>query len=67
MELVKVTAALNSKAVVAWAEARKESDFSKSAPLLEEQIKIQRQAASYKIKGGVSERPARSTKRLAQA
>ncbi|KAF9312082.1 hypothetical protein BG003_006644 [Podila horticola] len=51
MELVKVTAALNSKAVVAWAEARKESDFSKSAPLLEEQIKIQRQAASYKIKG----------------
>ncbi|KAG0327963.1 hypothetical protein BG000_000701 [Podila horticola] len=55
MELVKVTAALNSKAVVAWAEAHKESGFSKSAPLLEEQIKIQHQAASYKIKGGVSE------------
>ncbi|KAG0345338.1 hypothetical protein BG005_001351 [Podila minutissima] len=55
MELVKTTAALNSKAVVAWAEARKESDFSKFAPFLEEQIKIQRQVASYKIKGGVSE------------
>ncbi|KAG0355145.1 M32 carboxypeptidase Taq metallopeptidase peptidase [Gamsiella multidivaricata] len=49
IELVKAIATLNSEAVIAWAEARKESDFSKFAPFLEKQIKILRQAASHKI------------------
>ncbi|KAF9908750.1 hypothetical protein EC991_009560 [Linnemannia zychae] len=54
-ELVKDIAALNSKAVVAWAEARKESDFSKFAPYLEDQIKILRRKVAYKMKGGICE------------
>ena len=33
-DIVKAIASLNSKAVVAWVEARKESDFSKFAPFL---------------------------------
>ncbi|KAG0271222.1 hypothetical protein BGZ95_000975 [Linnemannia exigua] len=54
-ELVKNIAALNSKAVVAWVEARKESEFSKFAPFLEDQVKILRQKVAYKMKGGVCE------------
>ncbi|KAI1320203.1 hypothetical protein EDD11_001808 [Mortierella claussenii] len=54
-ELVKEMASLNSKAVGAWTEARKESDFSKFAPFIEDQIRVLRQKASYKIKGGVCE------------
>ncbi|KAK3846124.1 MAG: putative carboxypeptidase [Linnemannia gamsii] len=55
VELVKANAALNSKSVGAWVEARKESDYSKFAPFLEDQIKILRQKVSYKMKGGVCE------------
>lgn len=55
VELVKANAALNSKAVGAWVEARKESDFSKFAPFLEDQVKILRQKVTYKMKGGVCE------------
>ncbi|KAF9908746.1 hypothetical protein EC991_009556 [Linnemannia zychae] len=55
VELVKANAALNSKSVGAWVEARKESDFSKFAPYLEDQVKILRQKVSYKMKGGVCE------------
>ncbi|KAF9934099.1 hypothetical protein FBU30_003380 [Linnemannia zychae] len=55
VELVKANAALNSRSVAAWVEARKESDFSKFAPFLEDQIKILRQKVGYKIKGGVCE------------
>lgn len=54
-EIVKAIAALNSKAVVAWVEARKESDFSKFAPYLEDQVKILRQKVAYMIQGGVCE------------
>ncbi|KAG0295323.1 hypothetical protein BGZ96_011995 [Linnemannia gamsii] len=54
-EIVKAIAALNSKAVVAWVEARKESDFSKFAPYLEDQVKILRQKVTYMIHGGVCE------------
>lgn len=54
-DVVKAMAALNSKATVAWAEARKESDFSKFAPFLEDQIKVVRQAIGYKILGGTNE------------
>ncbi|KAG0272271.1 hypothetical protein BGZ95_011976 [Linnemannia exigua] len=55
VELVKANAALNSKSVGAWVEARKDSDYSKFAPFLEEQVKILRQKVSYKMKGGVCE------------
>ncbi|KAI8596069.1 putative carboxypeptidase [Dissophora ornata] len=54
-ELVKANAALNSKAVGAWAEARKESDYSKFAPYLEQQITILRKKVGYTINGGVCE------------
>ncbi|KAF9116025.1 hypothetical protein BGX27_005258 [Mortierella sp. AM989] len=54
-ELVKASAALNSKAASGWAQARKESDFTKFAPLLEEQVKILRQKVSYKLNSGVYE------------
>ncbi|KAF9341489.1 hypothetical protein BGZ91_007541 [Linnemannia elongata] len=54
-DVVKAMAALNSNATVAWAEARKESDFSKFAPFLEDQIKVVRQAIGYKILGGTNE------------
>ncbi|KAF9999983.1 hypothetical protein BGZ65_004746 [Modicella reniformis] len=52
-ELVKESAALTSEAVAAWAEARKESDYSKFAPYLERQIKITRAKVAHRIKGGV--------------
>ncbi|KAH7051805.1 putative carboxypeptidase [Linnemannia elongata] len=55
VELVKANAALNSKSVGAWVEARKESDFSKFAPFLQDQVNILRQKVSYKMKGGVCE------------
>lgn len=55
VELVKANAALNSKSVGAWVEARKESDFSKFAPFLQDQINILRQKVAYKMKGGVCE------------
>ncbi|ORZ27762.1 M32 carboxypeptidase Taq metallopeptidase peptidase [Lobosporangium transversale] len=54
-EHVKENAALDSKAVAAWAEVRKESDFSKFAPFLEDQVRIVRQRVTYKLKGGVCE------------
>ncbi|KAI7820019.1 M32 carboxypeptidase Taq metallopeptidase peptidase [Gamsiella multidivaricata] len=54
-ELVQEGAALNSKAVNAWAEARKESNYAKFAPFLEQHIKILRQKVGYKIQGGVCE------------
>ncbi|KAF9089388.1 hypothetical protein BGX29_012064 [Mortierella sp. GBA35] len=54
-ELVKAQSALSSKASAIWAEARKESDFSKFAPSLEEHIKLVRQSIAFKIKGGVCE------------
>ncbi|KAF9088085.1 hypothetical protein BGX23_007667 [Mortierella sp. AD031] len=55
MENAKAGAALNSKAAAAWAEARKESDFAKFAPYLEERVKLLREAVGYKIRGGVAE------------
>ncbi|KAG9071101.1 hypothetical protein KI688_008644 [Linnemannia hyalina] len=55
VELVKANAALNSKSVGAWVEARKESDFSKFAPFLQDQVNILRQKVAYKMKGGVCE------------
>ncbi|KAF9139519.1 hypothetical protein BG015_001999, partial [Linnemannia schmuckeri] len=55
VEVVKASAALNTKATAAWTEARKESDFFKFAPFLEEQIKIARQSIGYKIRGGANE------------
>ncbi|KAF9934101.1 hypothetical protein FBU30_003382 [Linnemannia zychae] len=55
VEVAKASAALNSKSVAAWTAARKESDFSKFAPFLEEQIKITRQVIGYKIRGGANE------------
>lgn len=54
-DIVKAIAALNSKAVIAWVEARKESDFSKFAPYLQEQVDILRRKVAYMIKGGVCE------------
>ncbi|KAG0210857.1 hypothetical protein BGX28_008824 [Mortierella sp. GBA30] len=54
-ELVKAIAALNSKSSQAWAEARKESNYAKFAPFLEDQIKTLREKVSYTIKGGVCE------------
>ncbi|KAF9171532.1 hypothetical protein BGX21_007816 [Mortierella sp. AD011] len=54
-ELVKACAALGSEAAGAWAQARKESDYSKFAPYLEEHIKLLRQKASYRLKSGVCE------------
>ncbi|KAF9139520.1 hypothetical protein BG015_002000 [Linnemannia schmuckeri] len=55
VELVKANASLNSKSVGAWVEARKESDFSKFAPYLQDQVNILRQKVAYKMKGGVCE------------
>ncbi|KAG0231001.1 M32 carboxypeptidase Taq metallopeptidase peptidase [Mortierella sp. GBAus27b] len=52
-ELVKESAALNSEATNVWAQARKESDFSKFAPYLEKQIKVVREKVTYKLKGGL--------------
>ncbi|KAG0295321.1 hypothetical protein BGZ96_011993 [Linnemannia gamsii] len=54
-DVVKASAALNSKSSAAWAAARKESDFAKFAPLLEEQIKMVRKSIGYKILGGANE------------
>ncbi|KAF9277627.1 hypothetical protein BGZ68_009162 [Mortierella alpina] len=54
-ELVKTIASLNSKSCNAWAEARKESNFAKFAPFLEEQIRTLREKVAYKMKGGVCE------------
>ncbi|KAF9351632.1 hypothetical protein BGX26_010410 [Mortierella sp. AD094] len=54
-ELVKACAALDSAASGAWAQARKESDYSKFAPYLEEHVKLLRQKASYRLKSGVCE------------
>ncbi|KAG0287081.1 hypothetical protein BGZ97_007200 [Linnemannia gamsii] len=55
VEVAKASAALSSKSAAAWAAARKESDFSKFAPFLEEQIKLLRQSMGYKIRGGSKE------------
>ncbi|KAF9129709.1 hypothetical protein BG015_004110, partial [Linnemannia schmuckeri] len=54
-DIVKSIAALNSKAVIAWVEARKESEFSKFAPYLQDQVNVLRQKVAYMIKGGVCE------------
>ncbi|KAF9083104.1 hypothetical protein BGX29_003382 [Mortierella sp. GBA35] len=50
-QVAKASAALNSKAAGAWTAARKDLDFSKFAPFLEEQVKTLRQ----RMKGGVCE------------
>ncbi|KAF9121148.1 hypothetical protein BGW39_010824 [Mortierella sp. 14UC] len=55
VEIAKASAAHNSKSVAAWTAARKESDFSKFAPFLEEQVKLTRQSIGYKIRGGTNE------------
>ncbi|KAF9908747.1 hypothetical protein EC991_009557 [Linnemannia zychae] len=55
VEVAKAIAASNSKSVAAWTAARKESDFAKFAPFLEEQIKLARQSIGYKILGGTNE------------
>ncbi|KAK3846125.1 MAG: putative carboxypeptidase [Linnemannia gamsii] len=55
VEIAKASAANNSKSVAAWTAARKESDFAKFAPFLEEQIKLARQSIGYKIRGGTNE------------
>ncbi|KAG0343579.1 hypothetical protein BG004_005200 [Podila humilis] len=54
-ELVQASAALTSKAIGAWAQARKESDYSKFAPYLEEQVELAREKVGYHMKGGVCE------------
>ncbi|KAG0215007.1 hypothetical protein BGX33_001622 [Mortierella sp. NVP41] len=53
--VAKASAALNSKAAGAWTAARKDLDFSKFAPFLEEQVKTLRQKVAYRMKGGVCE------------
>ncbi|KAG0361995.1 hypothetical protein BGX24_005210, partial [Mortierella sp. AD032] len=59
VEIAKASAANNSKSVAAWTAARKESDFAKFAPFLEEQIKLTRQSIGYKIRGGTNEEACR--------
>ncbi|KAF9184779.1 hypothetical protein BGZ51_003139 [Haplosporangium sp. Z 767] len=54
-ELVKAAAALSSRSVGAWANARKESDFAKFAPFLEDQIKTLRENVRYRMKAGLCE------------
>ncbi|KAF9328343.1 hypothetical protein BG006_008462 [Podila minutissima] len=54
-ELVQASASLTSKAVGAWAQARKESDYAKFAPYLEQQITLLRQKVGHHMKGGVCE------------
>ncbi|KAF9298199.1 hypothetical protein BGZ74_009496 [Mortierella antarctica] len=54
-EVVQAAAGLTARATGAWAQARKESNFSKFAPLLEEHIQLARHIAALKIRGGVCE------------
>ncbi|KAF9079165.1 hypothetical protein BGX23_004853, partial [Mortierella sp. AD031] len=54
-QVAKASAALNSKAAGAWTAARKDLDFSKFAPFLEEQVRTLRQKVAYRMKGGVCE------------
>ncbi|KAG0013325.1 hypothetical protein BGZ82_002178, partial [Podila clonocystis] len=51
-ELVQTSAGLIARATGAWAQARKESNFSKFAPLLEEHVQLARRIAALKIRGG---------------
>lgn len=54
-EVVQASVGLIARASGAWAQARKESDFSKFAPLLEEHIQLASRIAALKIQGGVCE------------
>ncbi|KAG9071099.1 hypothetical protein KI688_008642 [Linnemannia hyalina] len=54
-DVVRALATSTAKANGAWKEAREASDWSKFAPLLEEQVMLTRQKAAYMINGGVCE------------
>ncbi|KAG0048561.1 hypothetical protein BGZ90_007589 [Linnemannia elongata] len=54
-DLVRAIAASTAKANCAWKEAREASDWSKFAPMLEEQVMLTRQNVAYLINGGVCE------------
>ncbi|KAF9292830.1 hypothetical protein BGZ88_006082 [Linnemannia elongata] len=54
-DLVRALATSTTKANCAWKEAREASDWSKFAPLLEEQVMLNRQKVAYMINGGVCE------------
>jgi len=55
VELVKASAALQTKASHAWVEARKESNYAKFAPFLQEQIDFLRKKVAYCMEAGLCE------------
>ncbi|KAG0051886.1 hypothetical protein BGZ83_003213 [Gryganskiella cystojenkinii] len=55
IELVKASAALQSKASHAWIEARKESNYAKFAPYLQDQIDMLRKKVAYCMEAGLCE------------
>lgn len=55
LELVKASAALQSKASHAWVEARKESNYAKFAPYLQDQIDMLRKKITCCMNAGLCE------------
>ncbi|KAF9124649.1 hypothetical protein BGW39_007982 [Mortierella sp. 14UC] len=62
-ELVEASSTATTKSVSAWEKVRETSDFSKFAPFLEEQIRLIRQTATYKMKGGICKEAIRINKK----
>ncbi|KAG0062661.1 hypothetical protein BGZ89_010479 [Linnemannia elongata] len=54
-DVVQSIVTSTTKAICAWKEAREASDWSKCAPLLQEQLVLTRQKVAYIIIGGIRE------------
>lgn len=66
-DVVQSIVTSTAKAICAWKEAREASDWSKCAPLLQEQLVLTRQKVAYMINGGIREEARKINEKVCNA